>query len=339
MNNYEFKMNLISRLKDRDVFTQQISDIQFRTRCPYCGDSQRNLQTGHLYIRINPRDDNPIVYYCHKCPASGVLQYSDLELLGIEGDELKNGIQTLNQNAPSTPRDAKEEYFDFKLPETYDVNKIRYIENRLGRKFSSEELKEMKVITSLKHFMILNGINTITCKPYMARMFEEKYVGFLSTNNSHILFRDITNTQEISWFKYPILKESANQKVMYSVQSSLDLYSDDDIVINLSEGVMDCLSIAYNLNNTSNNVLNAAVCGKYYNKVIEKLICMGLVGDNIVINVYSDNDHTKDTSVEWYRKVFKRYRYLVKNINVYYNLLSKDCGVPLNQIKLKKYSL
>ena len=339
MNNYEFKINLISRLKDRDVFTQQVSDVQFRTRCPYCGDSQKNINTGHLYLKINPHDDNPIMYYCHKCPASGILKYSDLELLGLEGDELKNGISTLNQNAPSRPIEPKEQQFDFKLPEPNELNKLKYVERRLGRAFSAEELKKMKIITSFKHFLLLNGIKSVTCKPYLARLLEDKYVGFLSTNNSHILFRDITDSNDISWFKYPILPESIGQKVMYSIESSLDLYSDKDIIINLSEGVMDCLSVAYNLNNDKDNILNMAVCGKYYNKVIERLLHMGLVGDNVIINIYSDNDHTRDTSFSWYRKIFKRYRDLVKEINVYYNLLSKDCGVPPNRIKLKKYSL
>ena len=168
---------------------------------------------------------------------------------------------------------------------------------------------------------------------------EDKYVGFLSNNNSHILFRDTTDSQKIRWYKYPILKESANQKIFYSMKSSVDLYTQEKIIINLSEGVMDCLSIAYNLNNTGDNALNIAVCGKFYIKMIKRLIGMGFIGDNIIINIYSDKDYTFDTSLESHKRILKRYKYLVKEINIYYNLLNKDCGVPKDNIKLQKYAI
>ena len=73
--------------------------------------------------------------------------------------------------------------------------------------------------------------------------------------------------------------------------------------------------------------------------MIERLIGMGFVGDNIIINIYSDKDYTFDTSFQSYKRVLKRYKCLVKEINVYYNLLSKDCGVPKDKIKLQKYSI
>ena len=56
-------------------------------------------------------------------------------------------------------------------------------------------------------------------------------------------------------------------------------------------------------------------------------------------DIYSDKDYTFDTSFQSYKRVLKRYKYLVKEINVYYNLLSKDCGVPKDKIKLQKYSI
>lgn len=339
MNNYEFKKKLIERLKSRDIFTQQVSDVEIRTRCPYCGDSQKDFHTGHLYIKINPNDNCPVVYNCFKCPAHGLLKYDDLELLGLEGDEFKSGIHNLNQNASYKSYEVKERYFDLKLPDTYDMNKIKYLQDRLGRKFTKEELQDMRVITSFKHFLLLNDIKSVTCKPYIARLMEDKYIGFLSNNNSHILFRDTTDSQKIRWYKYPILTESVGQKIFYSIKSSVDLYTSENIVINLSEGVMDCLSIAYNLDNFNDNILNIAVCGKFYTKMIEKLIGMGFIGDNIIINIYSDKDYTFDTSFQSYKRVLKRYKYLVKEINVYYNLLSKDCGVPKDKIKLQKYSI
>lgn len=340
MNNFEFKKHLIDRLMNRDIFTRRVSDVEIQTRCPWCGDSRKDTHTGHLYIKINVNDNLPIVYNCFKCPASGILRYDDLELLGIGGEEYKFALSQLNQNKNLIYSTKPEEkVFNFKLPNPNNLNKIRYVENRLGYNFSLDDLSDIKMITSLKEFLILNDINYVTCKPEFAKMLEKQYIGFLSNNNSHILFRDITNSSKISWYKYKVLKESSDQKAFYSIPAEADLYTDEDITINLSEGVVDCLSIAYNLNYKRENTFNIAVCGKFYNNMIKKLLGMGLVGDNIIINIFSDNDHTEDTSIEGYSYKLSKYKPLVKEINVYYNLLSKDCGVTKENIKLQKYKI
>lgn len=341
MTNREFKVHLVNALKQRNIFTQQTSHTEIRTRCPFCGDSRKNKNTGHLYIKINPNDDTAIVYNCFKCPASGVLTYSDLELLGIEGNFYKTSLDTLNKTStkPSNTNDEPDKYFDYKIPTAKDYKKIKYVQDRLGYNFTIEELRNIKIITSFKDFLILNKLDTIYCKPYMAHMIEDHYVGFLSSNGSHILFRDITDEEEIRWYKYPISEDSRGQKVFYSVKSDIDLYTKEHITINLSEGVLDALSIAYNLNNNFDNILNIAVCGKYYTRIIKDLISSGFVGSNITINIYSDRDGSEDTSPEYFKKILHKYTYLVKEINLYYNLLHKDCGVPKERIKLKKYTI
>lgn len=342
MNNKDFKIDLINRLKQRNIFTQQVSISEVRTRCPYCGDSRTNRNTGHFYIRINPNDDYVIVYNCFKCPASGILTYNDLELLGIEGLNYKEGMAVLNRtsvkpNSSTTIEDNK--YFNYELPSVKNYSKVQYIENRLGYKFELDDLRKMKVITSLKDFLVLNKIDTITCKPYLANKLENQYVGFLSNNGAYILFRDVTDKDEMRWVKYPITENSRGQKVFYSIQSEIDLYSKDDIIINLSEGIMDAVSICYNLNNKSDNILNIAVCGKYYSGMIKHLITSGFVGSNIIFNIYSDREGSEDLSPEYFKKILSKYTFLVKEINLYYNLLSKDCGVEKERIKLQKYKI
>ena len=96
MNNHDIKLKIQKLILNRDVFSEQTSKIQIRTRCPFCGDSQKNLHTGHLYLRINPDDNLPIVYNCFKCPAQGILKYEDLESLGISDDDIKKNISSLN---------------------------------------------------------------------------------------------------------------------------------------------------------------------------------------------------------------------------------------------------
>ena len=345
MNTHDFKILLANSILSQNTFAQRVSEIEIRTRCPYCGDSRKNLHTGHLYIRINPNDNYPIVYNCFKCPAQGILKYEDLELLGIEGSDYKQSIVAMNKTSDKISNgnstfDVPDRYFEYKLPEiSYKCNKIKYIENRIGYDFQSNDMIDCKIITSLKDFLILNNIDYINCKPYIAKIIEDHYVGFLSNNGAYILFRDITDNENIRWYKYPISKESQGQQLFYSMSSEIDLYTDEPITINLSEGVLDCLSVAYNLDNTSNNTLNIAVGGKFYNKIIKRLITTGFIGSNITINIYADRDYTYDTGIEFYKKTLSRYKYFVKEINILYNLLYKDCGVPADKIKIEKHKI
>lgn len=343
MDNHEFKLLVLNTLMNRKVFTEVVGNGEIRTRCPFCGDSQKNLNTGHLYIRINPNDNYPIIYNCFKCPAQGVLKYDDLELLGMSGDSFKTGLTTLNRTSDrvsSQESFIQELKFDYELPDSYDKRKISYIENRLGLQFTDDQLRQMKVITSLKSFLTLNQISTITCKPNMARYLESNYVGFLSHNNTHILFRDITDSSEIRWYKYPITRASIGQRIFYAMESSIDLYTPDTITINLAEGVFDILSVCHNFwEGKMDNILNIAVCGKYYNSILRYLYGIGLVGSNIDVNIYADNDHTPDTSFDHYKEILRDCSYFVGRMNILYNLKSKDCGVPKKDIMLQEYTI
>lgn len=341
--NKEFKLMLIQKLKNRPVYFRQVNDVEYKTRCPFCGDSQKTLNTGHMYIRINPNDNFPIVYNCFKCPAKGVLNYNTLEMMGILGNGIKEAIYTINKTSdkvPNTDYKFTEYHFDYYMPGTYDKRKVSYLENRLGFSLTEDHLIDMKVITSLKEFFIVNGIHFITCKAYMAKLLERDYIGFLSHNNTHILFRDTTDRNKIHWYKYPITPQSVDQRCFYSISTDINLYTKDKIIVNLAEGVMDILSINYNLNYQNlDNVLNIAVCGKYYNSIIRYLFGLGFIGSNVEINIFPDNDHTEDTSPEYYKKIFKNYSYLVNKITLNYNLKSKDCGVPKDKILLNSFRI
>ena len=48
------KIQMIEALLNRGEWIQEVNSSEFRTRCPFCGDSQKNYNTGHLYIHINP---------------------------------------------------------------------------------------------------------------------------------------------------------------------------------------------------------------------------------------------------------------------------------------------
>lgn len=340
MGTRELKTNVMTALLNRDIWSQKVSNIQLRTRCPWCGDSHKNQNTGHLYIRIDPNDNKAMVYNCFKCPAHGILTYSDLEVLGIQDVVTKDDLIQLNKNADKMSYTDKlsDLHFEYSIPDIYDERKIHYIRNRMGIECNSSQLADMKVVTSLKDFLMINNIHHITCKKELALLFERNYVGFLSSNNAYLLLRDITDKEDIVWFKYPITEASQGQRVLYSIRNDIDLFSLDPITINLSEGVFDAIGVNYHISDDS-NTLNLAICGKHYVNTIKYLIGMGFLGMNVTLNIYSDRDYKYDTSIEYHKKILKPFTYVFKEVNVYYNTLKKDCGVRKEDILLQKHKI
>ena len=109
--------------------------------------------------------------------------------------------------------------------------------------------------------------------------------------------------------------------------------------------MFDTLGIAYQLIDNTDNSINIAVSGKYYNRVLTYLIGLGLYGSNVIVNIYSDNDNTfnkkksNDTSIDHYRNLLNKYKPLYGRINVIYNLKNKDYGIPKDGIIIKKIIL
>ena len=351
MTNQEYKKRFIEALYNRDgPAPKHPNSSHYVIRCPYCGDSS-DVTKAHFYIKIDLNDNSPIVYKCFRCPedTSGIMSKDVMERIGIDDPNLKDGIKLLNASSDRVDKkniNGQEMlYFDYQLPRLEECPKLDYIRDRLGVNISLEEFQDFKVITSLKKFLKLNKIKPLTCPDQIAYMYERDYVGFLSHGNSYILFRDITNQNQISWVKYPITEKSRGSRSFYSISSQIDIFTEDQIIVNLSEGVFDCLGVYYHVMNQRENVINIAVTGRYYEFIMYYLINLGIVGTNVTINIFSDNDkmfgkkNTKSTSIEYYQYIFRNFKYLYKNIFVYINEIGKDCGVRKNQISLVKTKL
>ena len=82
-----------------------------------------------------------------------------------------------------------------------------------------------------------------------------------------------------------------------------------------------------------------SICGKYYANALKYIIGRGFIGTNVDINIFVDNDKTKDTSIPYLESMLSKYKDLVGSVNLYYNLKSKDCGVPIEKIQLTRYKL
>lgn len=351
MNNKTIKENFINALFGRNIYTKAVNNIQYVTRCPYCGDSVKSLHTGHFYIKVDTESNYPIVYDCKRCPAQGVITKEVLERLEINDTSLLGEITYLNKSSDKYNKKdhiIRDElmFFDFSLPRIYPCHKIQYVENRLQRHFTEKEFKDMKVVLSLREFLLHNKIKELRCSDNMAFILERDYIGFLSLGNSHLLLRDVTGTHEHAWIKYPITKESDKNRSFYSIASSIDIFTENIITVNLFEGVFCALSIAFNFGEHRENCINIVVGGKYYEAIILYLIKTGIVGGNVEVNIYADNDKEfnaknrgNDTELPYYENLFRNYKYLFKKITVIYNRKGKDYGVPKDQILLERHKI
>lgn len=338
-SNIEFKRALRNKLLTLES-CREVDNEELNMRCMFCGDSKTNKSKRRLYIKISPNDNLPILYNCFNCNASGILTPSVLRSMSINDLHInsdlirynKSSSKKFNQMLGITNNNFK---FEIPKPRNTEDNKKKkaYIENRLGIKLSVDELLKLKCVFSLKDFIKHNNIDKYTCKDGFVYYLDKDYVGFLTVNNEFIMFRDVTGTNKLKHNKYSIYANIDNTRKFYVIPTAVNVLSDDPITINIAEGVYDILGVYYHIyNGSSINKIYCAVTGCAYISVIKYFIKLGIVGDNVTINIYSDIDKEP----EFYRDILKEIEPWVGEINLYYNKLSKDFGVPKDNIEITR---
>jgi hypothetical protein len=156
-------------------------------------------------------------------------------------------------------------------------------------------------------------------------------ISFLSDDRSYVLSRNFRSG--VRWRKIPVTK-IPSPKSFYTIGTSLNIFTREIIYVNIAEGIFDILS-AYKNFNTGGNSAYIAILGSDYSSGIEYAISKGLMGSNIIINIYMDSDQSMDDL----KKELKKYKFLFNKIHLYQNAISKDIGVPIEQIVLTEKTL
>jgi len=303
----------------------------------------KDITHAHFNVKINLYDDEPIIFHCFRCDIGGILTPSLLRTFKISDLQMNSGLISYNKETMGKVNKSLgiiNNDFNFRVPMPSDSEKTYkkkvYIEKRMGRPFTIEELVGHKVVFNLGDFLRENGIDTLTVKKEQAKLLHEDYVGFLTAKNEFINFRDITGNNK-RYYKYSIFKTLDNTRKQYVMPNQIDLLSNNEIVINIAEGVFDIFGIYYHLfDQEKKNMIYTAVCGSGYISVLKYFIQMGVIG-NVIVNIFSDSDRTpkfyKDLELEDQIKDW------VKTINLFYNEKGKDYGVTKDEIKLIKKKL
>jgi hypothetical protein len=323
-------------LTHRKPSYQTTNRKEVRVICPYCNDG-KHKDAGKLYISMTP----PFKFHCFRCETSGVLNSETLRDLEIYDNELNMSLIGANKNYKATQGISKISFKKRNLKNiAYDTensaNACAYLNNRYGTNYSNEFLVEkFKAITDPVEFFKENAIYVNNNQFDYANS-----IGFISSDSSHLIFRDITNLQKNRYNNICLCPEEQLTTISkaYNISGDIDIMA-EEINLVITEGTFDIIGV-YNITPDAEkeNTIFAAACGKAYNAVILNYIRKGFLNMNITI--YSDGD----VPIDFYKSLKASSPYLKNSrITVYYNSLynpttkiGKDFGVRPDQIKLKK---
>lgn len=344
-SNQEIKRMIYNTLRNTPGVVPT-SNIQLQTKCFLCGDSKKNPNKKRLGIKIdfnNP--DEPVLYQCFNCHATGVFTPEMLKQLDVDDKELISSLRHMNHeilkddgSRVNRYKNTKEVQIDF--PPLYKKNstikKIKYLFGRMGTEIPIEDFTRLKLVFNLMDFLQVNKVKP--ANDYVKTLSED-YIGFVSVNNEYIIFRDITDNHNMRYVKYNIFNVFDNTNSFYAIKNSLDIMTPEDVHISITEGTFDILSLYCNVfeRNIQNNICIAS-CNGNFREPIRFYLKKGLVGSNIKIDCYQDNDTL--LNFRKMRTEFKPYLGGISdNFSVYYNTLNKDFGVSKDKIQIDKLNI
>lgn len=327
-------------LRNKKPSYQTTNKKELRVRCPYCGDSRKDLSSAHLYIEMQP----PFRFHCFKCETSGVLNNQTLRDLEIYDTSLNSSLITANksykekQGIQRIHIGKRKMVVNLPTGSANAINNTLYFNRRFNTNLSEEYIvAKFRTVVDSKEFFQKNNIYVPT-----GYYDFDNSIGFISSDNSHIVFRDTSGMQKRRYYNFnmnPTGEESIDSKI-YNIASCVNVMS-EKINLVITEGIFDIIGVYlhfYKDTPQEANTIFTAACGKGFNAVILHYIRSGFL--DLDITIYSD----ADVDLGFYRDLKNNSEYLKNSkITIYYNSLynkttgfGKDFGVPKDQIQLRK---
>ena len=310
-------------------------------RCFECGDSKKNPYHAHLNIRLS--DPEHLVWRCPRCEASGAVNSDFMRSLGIyDSDALSFAhgnsmrIKKLRYNVTGKETGKLREIVNpiVKSDEAYE--KVDYCNNRLGLDLDLETwVRDYKLVSDFRKLFSVNKWMQMTeDKDKMAELADEG-VGFISSDNSAIIFRDMYNNWHKRYCIYNVYKTHLPDFSTSYAPTCIINSLEEKVDVNLTEGIFDIIGVREHIKQTSHRPQIYLSCnGKSYINSVNIIAKKGFLDQHI--RIYSDNDVPlyKFQNMKQYNPVMK-----ISSMEVFYNTLSKDFGVPLSKIKIKRTML
>lgn len=306
-------------------------------RCPFCGHTSSPGKR-HMYIGLSK--DNPIMYNCFKCEAGGIVNKKLLTKLNIDPvlmDEIgsfnKSKMKSKsNSYSSNSYGDINIDYTSFDINQNIIYDKVSYINNRLGTNLSIDEMMYNKIIFDFSFFK-RHIMGKLRATESDFQRIQKDYVGFLSVNNTSLTLRCIRNNYD-KRYRYLVVKlyDIEDYNKAYSIPVNIPITT-DRVLVNISEGQFDILSIYHNMMNKANGLYIAAAGNKYIS-VLDLIISKGIM--NMDLHLYFDNDEAGNIAQRQMEYFIKNNRIFFSSSQVFFHMNrfpgEKDFGVNKDKI-------
>ena len=314
----DIKQEILAAIERKVSVFIKSNGVQYRIRCPYCGDSQSNPRDAHCYLKCSQDQSEPILFYCFKCNAYGMVTSDFLERLGISG-RLSQAIANKRYNKIGVfkPSNIKLVAGNPIIPSP----QIDYIEWRLGTGFTVEDYDRFKIVWDMS-----------TIKPHLKQSVANRLpnnnhsVSFLSDDLSMLLCRSFTD-DEPTWNKIRLF--DGDGKSYYTIRTVMNLFTPDPYTVNIAEGVFDVLSIYKNFTDSPSDIFIATL-GSNYISAVDYAISKGFIGKNVTLKIYIDWEVDEPSL----KRALRQYKWLFEKIQVIKNTRYKDVGKRIEEIHL-----
>lgn len=313
------KMQILDKIEEVSPVFHRVGENQIRIRCPVCGDSRKDPYKSHMYLKCDLTSNEPILYNCFlaNCNAHGKVDKEFLEKMGIAVE----GMEIFDNTIFNKIRSLKSMDIDI-LTDDVDMNSMqkKYIEHRLGGGFTPDDYKRFRIVWNIENIATrLSNQKTIDRLPS-----NQNTISFLADNKSYLITR--TFAEDNGWRKIKLFDYG---NIYYMIESSFNLFTDEDVYINIAEGIFDILSVYKNFNTGTNSAYIASL-GSDYISALQYLIAKGLFGKNTHVRIYIDSEINKKMLA--YK--LTKFKWLFGKISIFANIKYKDVGVTIDRIKL-----
>lgn len=304
----------------------KITSKNLVTKCPWC-EYQQEKDHYHMYISI----EAPIFHCFHgSCEQSGLLpkllkkiQGHDISDIFIDKDKIK---EYSKRKDVLIDKDEKLKGVGIPTlrPDLF-LYKDLYVKQRL--KFANIPTKLIRgLIYDVETFIQLNNIPVDETLFKLKDYLHSNFVGFLTQNNTTVLFRNIDHSHSMKFYKMKI--QWSNFLDYYRLPGGN--YNSNKIV--LAEGIFDIFTEhIYDFINIKDQVrLYASVLSSRYQSLIHSIIYNEQIFRPDVV-ILSDRGIDEDN----YRKLKYYNRHVINSLAVYYNKTGKDFNTtPVTPIRV-----
>lgn len=302
---------------------KKINNYQYRIRCPICGDSKKDPNDSHCYIKCSYDPTEPILYNCFLCNSNGRVGKWFLEKMGAP----KKAIESvMNQRCNRIPSISSTNVEILTGDPIMDSPQVKYIENRIGKGFTCEDYDKFKIVWDMnnirEHITDRKVLNTLPSN--------HNSISFISDDKSVMMTRTFLSSEnDHQWRKIRIIP--GDHYSYYIIKTTMDIFTSDKIYVNIAEGIFDIISVYRNFNDGPNSVFIAAL-GSDYISTLNYAISKGFIGSNIIVKIYMDNGINESQLVS----NLKKYKWMFDSIYLYKNIIGKDVGEKIEKIKLQE---